>query len=66
MRGRKAKALRKIAQEATVGRPAVAYGQNKRTGEIRVMPDTTRGVYKIIKKAYKQGKRNAKRSSLSQ
>lgn len=49
MRGKKAKALRRIAREATVGRPKVGYRKHKRNGNIAVDPTTTQGFYLHLK-----------------
>lgn len=49
MRGKRAKALRKIAQEATVGRSKVAYARHKKTGQIALDPTSTKGFYRHLK-----------------
>lgn len=51
MNGKKAKMLRRMAEERTPGAKARAY---KRTpAGVRLAPGTTRRVYKILKTLYK-------------
>lgn len=49
MRAVKTKALRKQAREETKGKPARHYWKNTR-GEIRNHSESTRGVYRNLKK----------------
>jgi len=55
MRGTVAKRLRREAREQTVGMPAIQLLQFPKTKVIVVDPKSTRGVYKRLKKQYKQG-----------
>lgn len=58
MRGKVAKRLRREAREATIGMPALQYlqGHHPRRGlPVVVDPNSTRGFYKQLKKAYKRG-----------
>lgn len=50
MRAKKAKALRKLAQEQTIGAPEREYKEGMPRVLIR---DCTRSFYKRVKKAYK-------------
>ena len=64
MRGTKAKMLRRLAELKTVGRPerglVEAAGKTSRRSRrmipahLRHGPDTTRGVYQLLKAAYKR------------
>lgn len=57
MNGKKAKKLRSIAQAATVGLDAVNYvhdGSKDAVGTIQ-LGKCTRKLYKLLKKAYKNG-----------
>jgi len=55
MRGSKAKRLRRIAEEITVGRPALKYISHPVKGNTMVAPGTTRGVYLAAKDAVRRG-----------
>lgn len=55
MNGKKAKALRKIARENTIGLPQVCYVQSEKTGQIR-LGKCTRLFEKKLKKLYKDKK----------
>lgn len=52
------KKLRRAAERATVGKPVRAYARTKR-GFIINHPQSTRGVYRALKKNYTQSKRQA-------
>jgi len=54
MNGKKAKRLRRAAEQDTIGAPSVRYLQNKKSSQTILHPDCTRRVYKD----YKQGKRH--------
>lgn len=57
MNGKKAKKLRSIAQAATIGLPNVNYvhdGDKDEVGSIQ-LGKCTRKLYKLLKKAYKNG-----------
>lgn len=47
MNGKKAKSLRRVAQTKTVGMPAGGYMIYRQ--QLRVHPDTTKGVYRKLK-----------------
>lgn len=55
MRGKVAKRLRKTAKSATVGKPALGWIKHKITSQIFNHPQTTRGVYRLMKKAFRSG-----------
>ena len=51
MNDKKAKALRKLAREATAeGVPARQLLKNQKTGQIIHDPQSTRGMYRLLKK----------------
>lgn len=52
MRGKRAKQLRKLAEEATIGQPEAHYGQHIVANNIVVRPDCTRHLYRGIKKGF--------------
>lgn len=52
MNGKKAKRLRRQAEELTVGKPTVNYLQHKKTGQV-ILGGCTRKVYKFLKKQAK-------------
>lgn len=60
MNGRKAKMLRKLAEEMSVGVPAVKYtdkalNPHKPTRRTRLLYECGRLVYRNLKKRYKEG-----------
>jgi len=55
MRGKVAKRLRKVAKSATIGKPGVGWLKHKLTNQIFNHPQTTRGVYRLMKKAFRAG-----------
>lgn len=58
MNNKKAKALRKIAREQTVGAPEVEYVASKNNPSTWVLArNCTRSFYKRLKKAYKLQKK---------
>lgn len=54
MNGKKAKLLRKIARQATVGLENVNYVIHENTGQVQ-NGKCTRKLYKLLKKSYKNG-----------
>lgn len=59
MRGKRAKQLRAIARENTVGAPSVLYtNRTHRAGyQLLLAPGCTRKEYKQLKRSYKEGRR---------
>lgn len=55
MNAKRAKALRRIAERATIGAPAIQYERHTVEHVRRVMPGTTRAVYRDMKRALGRG-----------
>lgn len=57
MRGKKAKALRRMARYVSQGHPPVRLLQNRETGQVVNDPQSTRGIYRKWKKLTRPGHR---------
>ncbi len=53
MNGKRAKGLRSIAREVTIGQPEARYRRNSSSGVITLHPQCTRAVYKALKRRAK-------------
>lgn len=60
MRGTVAKKLRRLAEAATVGAPALRYDVSARGDCIVVNPKSTRGMYGTLKRALLAGRRECR------
>ena len=61
MRGKKAKQLRRLAEDVTVGKPARQLVEQPNNPSTAVNnPGTTRAVYRVMKQNYRKLNRNEK------